>query len=194
VNERFASKLASLGFELPKWCNPPSEELVAQFERSFSLTLPADYRDFLVQHGGVTHGSAVCPFQEPTPCGDATIIDCFYGFASPDRHHDINKANLLIDGAPSVVAIGDNLIGSMFWLKCDGEDTGHVYMHDHEGRSAWTDDMFADWYPNPAPEIQAYLKIRKQGKLPAKRKGYAHVYRLGRTFSEFFDSLQPEPK
>ncbi len=164
-----------------------------QFQSLFSVTLPADYREFLVHHGGAI-GTAVCPFQEPTPCGTATIIDCFYGFASPDRHDDINKATALIDGAPSVIAIGDNLIGSMFWLKCDGEDAGHVYMHDHEGRSAWTDQMFADWYPTLAPVIKDYLRMRKQRKLPPKRKGYEHVYRLGRSFTEFFDSLQPEPE
>jgi hypothetical protein len=65
---QFASTLASLGFELPEWCLPPSEPLVRGYEAQFALTLPADYREFLVHHGGVI-GSASCAFQEPTPCG-----------------------------------------------------------------------------------------------------------------------------
>jgi hypothetical protein len=60
---QFASTLASLGFELPEWCLPPSEPLVRGYEAQFALTLPADYREFLVHHGGVI-GSASCAFQE----------------------------------------------------------------------------------------------------------------------------------
>jgi hypothetical protein len=190
VTNKYASKLASLGFDLPHWCDPPSEELVAEFERRFTGTLPGDYREFLVHHGGVT-GSAACSFQEPTPYGTETVIDCFFGFGPPERGDNINKATELIDGAPSVVAIGDNLMGAMFWLKCDGDDAGHVYMHDHEGRSAWTDEMFADWYPNLAPEIRKYLKLRQHGELPRKPKGYEHVYRLAPSFTEFIDGLEP---
>ena len=35
--------------------------------------------------------------------------------------------------------------------------------------------------------------MRRQGKLPAKPKGYEHVYRLGYSFTEFFESLRPSP-
>src|SRR5689334_3044825 len=119
----------SLGFELPEWCLPPSKKLVAQFERQFSVSLPPDYRGFLVRHGGVT-GSAACPFQEPTPLGTSTSIENFYGFTSGDRHDNIGEATKLIGGAPDVIAIGDNTGGAMFWLKCTGRDAGFVYLHD----------------------------------------------------------------
>lgn len=185
----FSIKLKTLGFELPGWCLPPSEQLVRRFETRFSLALPADYREFLLQHGGFI-GSAVCPFQEPTPCGNATCLDKFYGFSSSDRHDNVEDATKLIDGAPDVIAIGDNLLGAMFWLKCTGKDAGHVYMHDHEGRFAWTDQMFYEWYPNLHPQIRQFLALRREGKLPKKPKGYDHVYRVGRSFAEFFDSLQ----
>jgi hypothetical protein len=189
VKDKFAAKLGNLGFKLPHWCDPPSEELVVKFEQRFSVTLPTDYREFLCRHGGVT-GTAVCSFQEPTPCGTETIIDGFYGFAPLERTDNIARATEFIGGAPSIVAIGDNLIGSMFWLMCDGNDTGYVYMHDHEGRSAWTDEMFHEWFPNLSPIIAQYLEIRKHGKLPRKPKGYEHLYRLARSFTDFIDALQ----
>jgi hypothetical protein len=186
---RFASKLASLEFTLPEWCLPPSEQLVREYEKRFGLSLPADYREFLVHHGGVI-GTANCAFQEPTPCGTATCIDCFYGFVQGDRHDDVAWATELINGAPDVVAIGDNLMGAMFWLKCSGRDLGHVYMHDAEGRFAWPDETFYERFENLDPVIKDYLAMRKRGELPKKPKGYAHVYRLGKSFEEFIEHLE----
>lgn len=186
---RFASKLASLGFSMPKWCEPPSEHLVRNCEKRFALALPSDYREFLVHHGGMI-GSATCAFQEPTPCGNATCVDCFNGFALVDRHDDVARATELIEGAPDVVAIGDNLMGAMFWLKCSGRDRGHVYMHDPEGRYAWPDEMFYEMFQALSPIIKDYLAMRKRGELPNKPKGYEHVYRLATSFEEFIERLE----
>lgn len=186
---RFASKLASLGFKLPDWCKPPSERLVREYEKRFGLTLPPDYREFLVHHAGVV-GSATCAFQEPTPCGNATCVDGFYGFGRGDRHDDVARATELIDGAPDVVAIGDNLMGAMFWLKCSGRDRGHVYMHDPEGRFAWPEEMFHERFQALSDTIRDYLGMRKRGELPEKPRGYEHVYRLATSFAEFVERLE----
>lgn len=188
---RFTAKLDGLGFSLPEWCIPPVEELVEAYEQRFNLNLPDDYREFLVHHGGII-GTGVCPFQEPTPCGSTTIIDRFYGFTSPERVDNVVSATELIDGWPTVVAIGDNLLGAMFWLICAGAKAGQVVMHDREGRSAWSDEMFRHMYPNLAQEIKDYLAARKKGRLPAKPKGYEHVYRLAPSFTEFINCLRPE--
>jgi hypothetical protein len=131
--------------------------------------------------------------QEPTPFGTEACIDCFYGFGPPERTENISQATQVIGGAPSVVAIGQDLMGNMIWLKCDGDDAGFVYVHDHEGRSAWPDEKFYKWFPNPAPVVVQYLEMRKHGKLPRKQRGYEHIYLLARSFTEFMDSLQPEP-
>ena len=191
VNDLFASKLAALGMERPKWCIAPSEKLVRNFKKRFSVVLPADYRQFLVHHGGV-FGSATCSFQEPTPCGTKTCINCFYGFTSKDRTENVVDATELIEGAPDVVAIGDNQMGAMFWLMCTGQNAGCVYMHDQEQRSEWPDEQFAEWFPSLSSDIKEYLELRKQGKLPKKPTGFEHVYLLSKTFTEFIDSLESE--
>jgi hypothetical protein len=191
MQEKFASKLKSIGFELPEWCLPPSEALVREYERCFSPTLPYDYRDFLVHHAGVC-GSANCPFQEPTPWGPLADIDSFYGFTSADRQDNVMDATELIDGAPDVVAIGKNLLGQMFWLKCSGRDSGYVYMYDHHRRSAWTDAAFYEWFPNLHPNIKQYLALRAQGKLPKKQASHEHIYQLATSFGEFIDRLRVE--
>jgi hypothetical protein len=81
-------------------------------------------------------------------------------------------------------------MGDMFWLKCSGPDRGHVYLHDKEGRSAWPDEMFRQSFPNLSPKIEHYLALRKEGKMPKKPKGYDHVYRLARSFTEFVECLE----
>src|SRR5581483_5530492 len=109
----WAEKLQALGYAVPEWCIPPTEALVADYERRVGLTLPADYRHFLVGFGGAA-GSAVCAFQEPTPCGTETIVESFYGFTPPDgKATDVRWATELIDGYPAMVAIAEGILGGM---------------------------------------------------------------------------------
>lgn len=187
---RYTTRLRKLGFELPDWCSEPSEDAVQEYEARFSLRLPTDYREFLAHHGGVV-GDAECPFLELTPCGRATTVDNFYGFTKKGRTDNVGEMTELIDGAPDVVAIADNLLGAMFWLKCTGTDAGYGYMHDHEGRSAWPDETFHSMFSNLDPGIQHYLDLRREGKLPVKRVGYEHVYLVGKSFEQFLYSLIP---
>jgi hypothetical protein len=79
----------------------------------------------------------------------------------------------------------------MVWLKCTGSDAGYVYFYDGDGRSAWPDQLFVEMFPGLAPEIREYLELRRSGRLPEKRKGYEHVYRLATSFAEFIEALQP---
>lgn len=188
AKDKFAAKLAALGYKASKRCLPPSEKLVAEYEKRFSLSLPADYREFLTKHGGA-EGTADCPFQEPTPVGDSAGIEEFHRFTK-DHRNDVHWATELIDGAPMVVAIA-SAMGGMVWLKCTGRDAGHVYFDDGDGRSAWPDETFHEMFPGLAPEINEYLELRKKGKLPEKPEGYEHVYRLARSFTEFMESLRP---
>jgi hypothetical protein len=192
VNDPFAKKLKDLGFELPDWCEPPSEELVAQFEKRFSVSLPPDYREFLLRHAGeVSYSNVVCPVQERTPFGSEACIDSFYGFGPPERADNITEATEVMDGAPSIIMIGGDLMGNLVALKCDGGDTGCVYFFDHEGRSEWTDEMFHEMFRNLAEEVKQYLQLRKQNELPRKPRGYEHFYLLARSFTEFMDALEP---
>jgi len=169
----------------------PSEDLVCGFEKHFGLTLPTDYRNFLVRYGGVS-ANVSCPFQEPTPCGNKAEIGRFYGFTLPDRRDNVVYRTERADGYPDVIAIGDNLMGQEFWLKCLGWDAGHVYMYDNQGRSAWPDEMFYKMFSNLHVEIKKFLAIRREGKLPGKRRGYEHVYLLAKNFGEFIDLLKPD--
>jgi hypothetical protein len=164
------------------------------YEKEFGLALPADYREFLASYGGVFL-RARYPFAEPTPFGPTGGIDLFYGFMSAEnRAHEFSGVHWntrLIDGAPDVVAIGDGLMGGMTWLKCTGEDTGSVYYHDPQRRWSWSDAKFYEWFPNLAPSVEQYLRLRREHRLPTKRRGYENVYLIARSFSEFIVLLRP---
>lgn len=183
--DRLSDKMMALGFTLPKGHTPPSEVLVQSFERRFGLTLPDDYRSFLVRLGGIV-GTAVCPIIEPTPFGTSTIITSFYGF----HRDEVADRTDLIEGAPDIIALGDECLGRMFWLYCVDPYVGHVFVRDHYGRASWSDEDFLRW-PHLAPEIRHYLDLRREGKLPKKPDGMEDVYLVARSFTEFIDSLQP---
>lgn len=185
MSDFFADKLASLGFRLPEGKTLPSEKLVSRFEKRFALKLPADFRAFLAKHGGV-RGIADCPMIEPTPFGTCTCIEGFYGF----HEDEIAETTKLIDGAPDLVALGIEPMGRMFWLWCTKPYVGHVFIRDHYGRSAWSDEEFLKW-PHLAPEIRHYLDLRRERRLPKKPKGFEDVYLVSRTFTEFIEQLRP---
>ena len=183
--------LARLNMEIPEWANAPSLELVARLEWRLRLSLPSDYREFLAQHGGATL-DAICEFQEPTPFEQTARFTQFFGFM-PEEHElrDVEWNTDLIDGAPDVVAIAQDPYGGMYWLKCSGDDTGHVFYNDPDGRCSWTDEQFYQSFSNLAPEIERYLQLRREGLLPKKRNGYGNVYLVARSFTALLQSLSP---
>ena len=185
----FATRLDDLGFRWPDGHTPPSEELVKAFEKRFRLKLPADYRSFLAQHGGKI-GLAQFAVLEPAPFGVNGTIDRFYGFTDDE----IADETELIEGAPTVIALGYEPLGKMLWLYCKKPFAGHVFIHDHEGRSAWSDDTFRQRYPSLSLEIENYLQLRRDGKLPKKKRGFENVYLAAKSFSDFMEALKPVPR
>ena len=177
-----------LNLELPSWALPPSMGLVEVYESQFDLKLPADYREFLANHGGALL-NASCAFLEPTPCGENALVDQFYGFMEAGRSDDVREATELIDGAPDVVAIACDLMGGMLWLKCTGNDAGCIYFHDPEQRWTWPDAQFHQTFRLLAPSIERYLKLREAGSLPKKAHGYENVYLVARSFTDLIERL-----
>lgn len=185
MTDQFESKLTALGFALPEGHQPPSAELVRQFEFHFDLTLPDDFRSFLSRFGGYG-GTAMCPTLEPTPFGDKTVIDIFYGF----ERDEIVSTTELIEGAPDIIALGGEPLGRMFWLYCTEPYAGHVFVHDHYNRSSWSDEEFSQW-PDLSPEIHRYLDLRRDGQLPPKPEGFEDVYLVAKSFTDFIERLEP---
>ena len=57
----------------------------------------------------------------------------------------------------------------------------------------WDEDLAEEaesFVQNLAPEIAAYLKLRRQDKLPQKPEGMENFYRLAPTFTEFISACK----
>jgi len=188
---KFSHRLTELRFETTNRCIAPNEYLVKEYEDEFDLSLPDDYREFLVHHAGI-EGTATCTVEEPTPFGDTIHVENFFGFSSENYLNDVYDKTDLIDGAPVIVAIADNVYGGHIWLKCLGQDRGSVYYFDHQKRNDWPDEWFYKHFPNLHPPIREYLDRRRNGTLPTKRKGYEHLYLLAQSFSGFIHKLKPD--
>jgi hypothetical protein len=192
--DRFAVKLKSLGYLLPRWATPPTKDLVATFEDETGLQLPADYRDFLSRFGGWS-GSCLCPIREPCPCGSPAVVEGFLGFMRPEERRlscDVRGLRLLADIPSNFVPIADGVFGGMIWLKLADPGSGCVYFHDGEGRSAWAEETFRERFPALAEQIAEYLVMRRHAELPAKPEGHENLYFLAESFSDFLAACEPD--
>lgn len=171
----------------------PTEKRVRAFEKHIGVELPADYRSFLLEHGGVWV-NALAPIKEPTPCGQQATIESFYGFiAGKPKSTDLKWQCDLAEGAPVAIPIAGGAFGSQIFLftsdqKLMGIKAGATCFWDCDNRSAWSDEMFHESFENLGPEIKHYLDLRRKGKLPEKPGGLEDFYRIADTFTVFLES------
>jgi hypothetical protein len=191
--DEFAAKVRSLRLHPDPGRLVPTEGMVTDFERQFGVRLPADYRRFLLAHGGQSGSLSAPCLEEPTPFGPAACIEDLYGFMTEgDREvFDIRWATEVFDRVPSFAAIASGAgNGNMVVLKCRGRDAGSVYHYGAQQRTLWSDDEFRSMFCALSPHIEGWLERRRAGQLPKKRRGYESLYLLGRSFTEFFLALQ----
>lgn len=108
-----------------------SVERIERFERQFGLTLPADYKDFLLRNNG----------GEPTPDrlivpgwnGGSTCVNRFFGFRD-DNDCDLEK--IYVNSAdyipPGFLPIAEDSGGNMLCLDVSGSQPGSILFWDHE--------------------------------------------------------------
>lgn len=119
-----------------RW-GPLRESVVADFEHRHSLTLPSDYRSFLLSHhGGVPEPSFYWVVRGEWGSG----IESLYGFGvdgfTLDEYH-MYRAEC---GVPDeLLVIGDDGCCNHICVGIHGPGRGKVFYVDHE-------------YPNEAPE------------------------------------------
>jgi hypothetical protein len=113
--------------------NPLVDEAgVAMAERNLGLSLPQEYRGFIVENNGGLSSEGV--FDIPGR-GQSSIV--FYGIRTGHDYSDLVVAytgyrHRLPDG---IVPIGFDPGGNLVCLSVDGEDAGKVWFWDHEKES-----------------------------------------------------------
>jgi hypothetical protein len=96
----------------------------------------------------------------------------------------------LFEGAPVAIPIAEGAFGSRVFMFVSGKFANSVYYYDGEQRYFWSDGQFHSMYENLHPKIQAYLDLRKNGKLPRKPEGMENFYRVADSFTAFIESCK----
>jgi hypothetical protein len=190
--DEFSPKVRALRLKPDMGRLVPTEDMIADFERRFSVHLPADYRRFLFAHGGQWQSLTAPCLEEFTPFGTSVCVQDLYGFMTGERQvFDIRWATEAFGGAPSFVAIASGAMnGNMIVLACWGQDAGSVYHFDAQQRALWPDEEFRYMFSALHPLIEEWLEKRRTGQLPKKAEGYESLYLLGHSFTEFFEAIQ----
>lgn len=177
----YATRLRELG------CEPGSESAdsdIGALELELGVTLPSEYRGFLVACGD-WWGDVACPCREPTPFGTKHWVNGF---------HDAGEVSGLLDSMitpRNMITIGWGHFAKYTCLSVAGIDRGAVYALDGESRAYWPDEEFEQRFNSMADEIRNYLNLRRGNELPEKPAGYNCAYLLADSFAEFLENCTP---
>ena len=107
-----------------------SEDVVRAFEARHDISLPADYRSFLLAH----HGGVPDPdFYWVVPRDWGSCICNFYGLGDLEYNLEEYYGGRASIGVPNdLLPIGDDGCGNYLCLDIRGQHLGHVYYVDCE--------------------------------------------------------------
>jgi cell wall assembly regulator SMI1 len=110
---------------------PLNESEIIVFEREIGVSLPSDYREFLLQHnGGRPEPDTIDIDLLP---GSPTGVHQFFGFDRKFESGNVpwNRENLGDDlGDPGLLAIASDAFGCMFCIVIYGPNRGEIFFID----------------------------------------------------------------
>ena len=160
---------------------------LAQFERDTGLSLPDDYRAFLLKHNGGTPVDA--RFEIPALREDA-LVGVFYGVDYPDADLAEELEQWGDEMPPGFLLIGHDPGGAFLVMGTAGEHAGGVYFWDHQHR-ALRSTAAENTYPL-AGSFAAFTASLKPNDGPSRWDADAtRVDDLIRTALDHADRLQP---
>ena len=110
-----------------------SKSQLAAFERAHRLSLPADYRRFLLRHNGGEPHPNVVDFVEGG-CATSSDVRVLYGVYDADLLTSLTHQLAVYRGriVPEGLAIAEDSGGNQYVLIVAGERAGQVFFWDHE--------------------------------------------------------------
>lgn len=140
---------------------PLNSDRLKEFEHKFEMTLPNDYRDFLLTYNG--------GYPEPDGFwiqgmdGNGSLVDRFLGIHGGEHDNLLGYLEIYKERIPpNFLPIAHDPGGNLICMSVEGEDKGKIYFWDHEEE--------AD------PD---------QGETA----GYQNVYLIADSFTDFFENL-----
>ncbi len=143
------------------------EKLVKEFEEEQGISLPCDYRNFLIKYnGGYTPNTMI----------KQRNVSCFIGIGDVGRTFDSHKTTEWYDifKERGYLAIADTPSGDYFIIGIEGEQRGKIFFkyHDRIGRNAKIADSFREFVEKcvsekaklPKPVNQSIKKFEDLGR------------------------------
>lgn len=120
-------------------------------EEKFGITLPEEYREFLISHNGGKPDPDSLPMIENGKLTDVAVRQFFkigvegdYSFEENFKIFKISEERLPV----SLVPIGEDVFGNLFCISVGVDDYGKIYFWDHEGEMRKSDDLEDKGYPS----------------------------------------------
>jgi hypothetical protein len=108
----------------------PGEEQVAALEQRIGVSLPDEYRRFILQHnGGWFNEPQIVPPSDESPEDRLTVL---YGIGASHPSAELARARDLAlfddNDPPEVLPIGDTIMGNLLLLITHPEDNGSIVL------------------------------------------------------------------
>ncbi len=159
----------------------PSVERIEHIESLIGVSLPDDYREFLLSTGGGELRAWV-ECSQPTPFGDHGL-NCLF---SVDEIIELLDSTVV---PRNMISIGYGDFGATTCLSIAGLDHGHVYSLDTEMRYYWDRERLAQWTALDVT-VAEFFRLRDEGRLVPKPWGYENCYHVADSFAEFVGRLK----
>lgn len=109
---------------------------IKRFEKQRGVTLPDDYRAFLLKsNGGYPDVDVAFSFREGGRPSDS-VLSQFYPLDKGSEDSNLDEVyEMFVEAGrmpPNLVPIGDDAFGNQICLSVAGKDAGAVYFWDHE--------------------------------------------------------------
>ncbi|MFN2747229.1 SMI1/KNR4 family protein [Bacillus sp. z60-18] len=119
------------------------EKEIEEIEKSLSINLSDDYKEFLLKYGEcmIMEDNLVFPVLEDTPLSDEGVLPLGFFYGLEDNRYDIrNVRDIYFDQMPEwVLPIADAEGGDQICIGVKGEKKGKIYFWDHELRDRQQD-------------------------------------------------------
>jgi cell wall assembly regulator SMI1 len=143
-----------------------TEKDIVELEQRLEMSLPSDYRQFLLRVNGGQPEPNAFPIRD-SPRDTHGLLDRLFSVDDKDTDYDIlDNAEVFRDRVPSdLLPIAFDPGGNLICLAVRGENRGKIYFWDHNNES-----------------------------LPRKTSDYHNVYFVANDFTELIDNLSELPE
>lgn len=116
---------------------PASEESIRTLEKRYRITLPKEYRDFLLKYNG---GIPVPDAFDFANKNSGSTIDTFYGFVEEDVNNLVSNIKDYRNRIPkSLFPIASDVFGNNICIGIKDDVYGKIYFWDHESEKSKPD-------------------------------------------------------